>query len=518
MQAKRTWIALAPFLLFFGIFAGLARAGGSDDALRLVVLHTNDVHGQCRARDARWLSTTPTPRIGGLPRVAAYVAKVRAELDGSNAGLLVLDAGDWFQGTPEGLLDGGEAFTTALVAVGYDALVVGNHEFDHGVAHLAQLIDKTKIPCVLANVHERESGERVGWSPPWRVFERGGLRVGVVGLLTPDTPSITHKDARALDFRDPIAALTAARAELAGEKLDLLIPLTHLGLDDDRLLAEAHSDLPLIIGGHSHTYLRDGVMVGECLICQVGSKASAVGRVELFFDAETHELLRRTYEVVDLLEAPQSPRNVQVITLVEDMLRRSEKEMSEPIGTLLAPLDRSRDRLTSSSAGNLITDMLRAHMDAQVAIQNRGGIRTNLPAGTLTRRDAFELLPFGNHPVLFELTGAQLAAVVEIAVGGAAHSGIEFSGMLVTVRALDDGLAALESITIDGKQVKPDDRIRVVTNDFLAGGGDGYFSEIDAKVLREDPILMREIFEEGLRASGEIEPNAENRYRKTTDR
>jgi len=505
----------ARHLLFlsFLLLSGLAGAQESERLLRLVVLHTNDVHGQCNARPAHWLSKEAPPAIGGLPRVAAYVAAVRAEIDGPSEGLLVLDGGDWFQGTPEGLLDDGEAFTRALTAVGYDALVIGNHEFDHGVDHLAALIEKTAIPCVLANVREAEGGARVDWSPPYRVFERAGLRVGVVGLLTPETPSITHADARGLYFQPPVEALRQARAELEGERLDLLIPLTHLGLRDDREVAEAHPDLPLIIGGHSHTYLKKGELVGDCLICQVGSKASAVGRVELFFDAETRELVRRTYEVVDLLDDVAAEPNALVDEAVREMLARSEEAMSREIGTLTKPFTRSHVRLETSGVGNWLTDRMRERMGAQVAIQNRGGIRADLQAGVVTRRDAFEVLPFGNHLVLLEVSGAELTSVVRQAVGGHAHSGIEFSGMEISVRPQEEGLGELVSITLGDEPLAPDARVTLVTNSFLAGGGDDYFTDGELRVLREDPVMLRELFEQSFARAGSVTADATNRFR-----
>lgn len=498
--------------LWLALFCALAGAGQAGE-LRLVVLHTNDLHGQCRVAQAGWLDREDPPLAGGLPRVAAYVASVRAELDGPREGLLVLDGGDWFQGTPEGLLDSGEAFTRALVAVGYDALVVGNHEFDHGIDHLVGLIERTGVPCVLANVRAEEGGPRVPWAPPNRIFERAGLRVGVVGLLTPDTRRITHADARELWFDDPLEALTDARAELADERLDLLIPLTHLGVRSDIELARAHPDLPLILGGHSHTLLPVGELVGGCLVCQVGAKGVAVGRAELVFDADTRELVRRSYRVVPLTEDPSGPRNEAVDAAVNAMLARSEERMAECIGALSTAAVRARSRLASSSAGNLITDLMRARTGAQVAIQNRGGIRADLSAGPVTRRDAFELLPFGNHLVVLELSGERLADVLRRAIGTHDHRGIEFSGMRVDVRPKDEGLGELLSITVGGTPLEPEARVTVVTNDFLAGGGDGYFGDDAPPALRADPILLRELLEHGMRrAGGELAPTEENRY------
>ena len=221
--------------------------GAPDDPLHIIVLHTNDVHGQVQPRPALWLSQEAPPPVGGLRRLASTVRRVRAEGERTGAGVLVVDAGDWFQGTPEGLVDHGRAFVRAMLAVGYDALCVGNHEFDHGLPHLLGLLADFRVPALCANLFEPD-GERVEWVAPWKVVEVVGIRVGLVGLLTPGTPHITHADAGRLRFADPVAELRRARVELADD-VDWILPLTHLGLDGDIELALAFPDLPLIVGG-----------------------------------------------------------------------------------------------------------------------------------------------------------------------------------------------------------------------------------------------------------------------------
>ena len=287
----------------------------------LVILHTNDVHGQAKPRPATWMKGDPPPEVGGLPRLAAMVKAVHDEVGDEN--VLLLDGGDWTQGTPEGLLNEGASFVEAMVAVGYDAMCVGNHELDHGLASLEAMIQATGAPAVLANVRAA-NGERVSLAPPHRVFDRAGLKVAVVGLVTPVTPSITHSDAKALSFADPVAELTRVRAEL-GEAVDLVIPATHLGVDTDRLIAQAHPDLPFIVGGHSHTYLKEGVTEGDVLIGQVGSKASNLGRLDLWLDPETHEVIRSEYKVFSLLSEPAgSERSELVDSLCAKLVATSE--------------------------------------------------------------------------------------------------------------------------------------------------------------------------------------------------
>lgn len=486
--------------------------GAPDDPLHIIVLHTNDVHGQVQPRPALWLSQEAPPPVGGLRRLASTVRRVRAEGERTGAGVLVVDAGDWFQGTPEGLVDHGRAFVRAMLAVGYDALCVGNHEFDHGLPHLLGLLADFRVPALCANLFEPD-GERVEWVAPWKVVEVVGIRVGLVGLLTPGTPHITHADAGRLRFADPVAELRRARVELADD-VDWILPLTHLGLDGDIELALAFPDLPLIVGGHSHTFLRNGRREGKTLIVQVGSKASAVGRVDLWFDADSKRLLKLEYEVITLLDEPREEfRNAQVDEMCEHLVSFSEERMAVVVGELSVPLRRTRDRFRSSAAGNLITDAMRAAVPADVAIQNRGGIRCDWEAGPVTRRDLFELLPFGNHLVRLEVPGELILECVRAAVEGTAHSGLEFSGMVVEVRVDDAGDGHLEGIRIGGELLEPERVYALVTNSFLADGGDNYLNLKAAGVRADDPRMLREMLEEYLRAHEKLTPPDDQRYR-----
>lgn len=490
------------------VLAALALVCLGGEPVHLVVLHTNDVHGQVlptRSRDR-----APS---GGLPRVAAYVDEVRAEVAASGAGLLVLDAGDWFQGTPEGMLDEGLPFVRALVAVGYDALCVGNHEFDRGLDNLRRILREAKVPAVLANVRERGADDSVAWAEPYVVVERAGLAVAIVGLLATETPAITHRDARTLDFVDPLVVLRDAIARL-GDDVDLVIPLGHLGIEEDRRIAREVPGLPLVVGGHSHTFLEGGERVGETLIVQAGAKARAVGRVDLWYDPDERRVVRSLAQLVELEREP-SERAARGATarLCAKLVERTAGELDVVVGKLAAPLERGSGH-ESSTAGNWITDVMRAGGSADVAIQNRGGIRAEVPAGAVTRRQLVEILPFGNTLVTFELTGAELRESVRRAVESTERRGIELSGMRLHVRAplVEGGATQLVDLEVGGKPLDPARRYRVATNSFLFGGGDGFFGDLTGRQAEHGSRMLRELCEDALRASSPVTPPAENRY------
>jgi 5'-nucleotidase/UDP-sugar diphosphatase len=501
----------ALFLLLCSWLGSFATPASAADLVHLVVLHTNDVHGQALPREEREGERVRT--FGGLERVAEYVAAVRAEHVGEDRGVLVLDGGDWFQGTPEGTVDDGVAFVRALCAVGFDAMALGNHEFDLGLPALRRILERAAPPVLCANLRDPRTGERVDWVRPWRVVECAGVRVALVGLIYEGTPFITHPDARALRFTDAAQELTRVRAQLPPE-VQLVLPLTHCGLEDDRELARAHPDLPLVVGGHSHTFLRNGAREGGTLLAQAGAKATVVGRVDLFFDRELGRVVEATARLIELdQEPPAERRNPAVAEQVRQLVAAGDAELAEVLGELGGPLV-PQTPLASSSVGNWIADSFRTAAGADLGCHNRGGIRKLLAPGPLTRRDLFELLPFPNTLVQFELSGAELQQVLEGSLVGRETVKLELSGAVVELRLADDGRIAAIRATVGGAPLDPERRYTVATNSFLSGGGDRLF-EIGRELQVVDTgILLRELLERDLRAAeGPFRPAAEDRYR-----
>jgi 5'-nucleotidase / UDP-sugar diphosphatase len=474
------------------------------EPVHLVVLHTNDIHGQVLERKATWIDRQNPPSIGGLERLAAEVSAQRRRAEDEGALVIVVDGGDWYQGTPEGVIDHGRPFVEALALVGYDALSLGNHEFDHGIANLRRILDAARLPALASNVREK-GGERIDWVEPWRIVERSGLSIALVGFLTPATPYITHKDASTLEFADVAAEYGRAANELAG-KVDWILPVGHIGVDEATELATAHPEIPLIVSGHSHTYLPEGQLVGETLIVQTGSKASALGRVDVWFDPSTKRVLSSHAEVIDLLgDNEPFDRDPELARRCAELVDLAKADMATVVGELTAPVERAKG-FRSSTAGNWTTDLMRELTGADVAIHNKGGIRSDIQAGPVTRRDLFEIAPFDNTVVSFELSGANLESVVRHSTEGSTHSGMEYSGLVVRAGSDAEGKLTVVAIEIGGKPLDPAARYRVATNSFLAAGGDGIDEFKHATERREEPMLVRDLCEWGLANHGPVTP------------
>lgn len=479
---------------------------------QILLIHTNDVHGQVLPRQATWLAKDNPPLIGGLPRLAAHVRQQRREAQALGKSTLVLDAGDCYQGTPEGSIDLGLPFVIAQALVGYDAMAIGNHDYDHGIDNTRRLLTRGNAPFLCANIRTRSDGTRPAWASPYRILEIAGLKVAVVGFVTVDTPNISHPETRSLEFRDPAQVLAELKPELRELKVDWILPLTHLGVERDRELARAHPELALIVGGHSHTYLAEGVREGSTLIVQTGSKATAAGHVELVVDRTKRQVRAVSAKLVDLLDEPQPiDRVADVDRICAALVAESEREMSVIVGETAGPLERSRDNLRSGSAGNWITDLMREYSGADVALMNRGGIRTDLRAGVLKRRDCYELCPFDNNLVVLSLTGAELLQLFTRSVESKKHSGMELSGAQLQWRREADTVR-LVAVQVAGRTIDPERVYRVAVNSFMANGGDAYF-EAGAQFPRsEDPILIRDLLILMLARSPRVQPPRDNRY------
>ncbi len=489
------------------------RPRASEAPLRFVLLHTNDLHGQLLPREVRSPSGEGTARVGGFATIGAYVAAAREEARTSGADLLLVDAGDWYQGTPEGARTKGGAVVEWMNLVGYDAAALGNHEFDHGLGNLRRLLDLAKFPVLAANVLERKTGERLPGIRPHAVLERKGIRFAFVGLLAHLTPELTTaaigEELRFIREEEALpGALAAARREA-----DRVFLLTHCGVETDRALARLAPEVPLVIGGHSHTRLAEPQRVGSTLVLQTGAKGDAIGRVEFTVDRATKEIGSIRARLVDLAPGVQGedPASAAIVRREEAAVRA---EMEEEVGTLLADLPRGSGN-GSSPAGNLVADAMREAGAADVAFTNKGGVRASLLAGPVTRRSFFELLPFENTVVVLEMTGAEIEEALRSSLRGEGRTPLEASGILVRWRRAPEGRGDLVSASLGGAPLDPGRNYRVAVNSFLARGGDGYRA-FEGPSKREDKgVLLRDAAVEWFRRRSPVRPVPEERFEET---
>jgi 2',3'-cyclic-nucleotide 2'-phosphodiesterase (5'-nucleotidase family) len=459
----------------------------------VVFLHWNDFHGQFRPQRAIWklrpgLPADKAPLVGGAAALAGYVQQQRAAANAAGQQVVVTDAGDWYQGTLEGNESKGLLTVEFLSRLRPDAVVLGNHEYDFGADNVRRLCKAATFPVLGANVTTGRERTPAAFVQPFAVVPVHGLRLVVLGLITRDTKAVSTGPFGDDDFTDEAAAVRRVLPD-AKKAGDVVVLLTHCGVEVDRELARAFPEIPLILGGHSHTGLTEPLREGNTWIVQTHGKGSEVSRVEAIADAATKTLRPLRGELVEL-DVATTPSDAATTAWFTEATRELAAHWDTPIGTLEAPAYEERGP-RSTPAGNLVADLFRAEAKADVGLTNKGGLRTRLTAGKLTRRTLYELLPFENTLVSLTLTGADLRAVLQgalapdrrpLEIGGASYTWTE-----------RDGARVLLDVTVGGALLEPTKTYRVATSSFLARGGDGLSAFARGTELTDHGVLLRDV-------------------------
>jgi 5'-nucleotidase/UDP-sugar diphosphatase len=452
------------FVLLLVLCVSPAIHGCKSKPTHLTVLYINDLHGHLEpfrehGRDG--------PSVGGMARIATLVKEVRDEVETAGDHVMLLCAGDILQGTPMSLVFKGEPEIRTMNLMRFDAMVIGNHEFDYGQENLRRLMDLASFPMLSANILTTSADK-----PPvvdYVVNTYDNIDVAVFGLTTDETPISTHPDnVKGLEFLQPAEIADKLVPVLRG-KVDLIIALTHLGFEVDERLAEEVPGIDLIIGGHSHTKVDSTIHVGQTLICQAFEYGICLGRADLTLDRgrviESRSRLMRVDHTVE--EDPV------ISDLIKEYADRLGEEMEKPVGFAALWLDGERTSIRNreTNLGNLVADAMKELSGADVALVNGGGIRASIDKGEITIKEILTALPFGGELVTLNLTGRQLAEVLKRAATRAPGSGafLQVSGISFTIK----GGEALD-IQVSGERLDEKRSYSVATNDFLAAGGDGY--------------------------------------------
>ncbi len=432
----------------------------------LTIAHTNDIHGHFLPEPAEWRPDRAL--VGGFVRLEQEVRAVRR--DRPEGTVLTLDGGDQLTGTPltDLVIDGskGGAMHALFDAVGYDAWVVGNHEFDKGLDNLAAYTKTHPSLPLAANLLSRDALPLLPQQETSHVFVRNGVRIGIIGLTTQGLGTLMNKTdfARLRLEREQ----DAARAEVArlDPVTDLVVVLSHIGVENDIALAEAVPGIDLIVGGHSHTRLTEAKKVGETWIVQAGSYARALGVVDL--TVENDAITRFSYVLRELgPETATVPPDPDLEKLVAGYQTAIDKVYGEVLTTATTTLTRSYNH--ESPLGRWITDALRDGTDAEVAFYNGGGLRADLAAGPVTKGALFNCFPFGNEVMSFEISGESLIGIIlgNLAADATESRGfLSVSGVTWTWR-LRNGAPEIVEARVGGKPIDSTRMYRAVSTSYI---------------------------------------------------
>jgi 5'-nucleotidase len=379
--------------------------------------------------------------------------------------------------------------------IGFDAMTLGNHEFNNGPDSLAEMLAEAQFPIVAGNVQPPADHALADLVRDHLILEIGGERVGILGILTPDTVFLSSPGP--VTFADEVEHLQEAIARLRDEGVNKILVLSHVGFLRDQEIAAAVDGISAIIGGHSHTLLSntvDGAPAYATLVESPSGRAVPIvqsyafsrymGDLTLEFDADG-AVVAATGDSI-LLDAAFEPA-ADIAARVEALAGPIETLKTTPVADLAAPIDGSREscRTVECEMGNTVADASLARIgnpEITVALVNGGGLRASLEAGTITLGDVLTVLPFQNTLVTFKLRGTALLAALEHganAIEEGAGRFLQVGGVRYAIDrtvAPDQGrVSNVEVMTAEGwAPLDPDAEYGIVTNNFIAAGGDGF--------------------------------------------
>ena len=492
------------------LFPALAGAWEKDKTYDITILHTNDHHGHFWQNDHGEY---------GLSAQKTLVDGIRKEVEEKGGSVLLLSGGDINTGVPESDLQNAEPDFKGMNLVGYDAMALGNHEFDNPLATLRTQEKWATFPFISANIYQKSTGERL--FKPYALFDKQSIKIAVIGLTTDDTAKIGNPgNFPDTEFRVPAEeAKKVVESLRETEKPDIIIAATHMGhYDDANHGSNAPGDvemarslpagyLDMIVGGHSQDpvcvqpenknyKIVDYVPGTSCApdnqngtwIVQAHEWGKYVGRAD--FQFRNGEFTLKHYQLIPVnlkkkvtkedgtseriyytSEITESPEMLKLLTPYQE---KGDEQLSIKVGSVDGKLegDRSKVRFEQTSMGHLLLAAQKERANADFAIMSGGGVRDSIDAGDITYKNVLKVQPFANELVYVDFKGAEVLPYLQAVVNMKPDSGAYAQFYNVGLTLNKDG--TISDVTIDGKPVDPAKTYRMATLNFNAIGGDGY--------------------------------------------
>lgn len=435
----------------------------------LVVVHTNDLHAHFSPGRASWLDGQPD--IGGFGAIGATVQQLHEE-NGDDR-VLYLDGGDILTGTP--LMDfevrgvKGGAMLDFMETAGMDAWVLGNHEFDIGLDHISQFVLASKVPVLSANIDALDGSGAPGiiGVQDHTIFDRNGMKIGVFGLTTDSLARLIGSGAtEGVDVRD-VVSVAREQVAILEPQVDLVVALTHVGLDKDKQIAEAVPGIDLIVGGHSHTALNEPIRVGDTWIVQAGCYARQLGVTDMTIREGRIVEFSATLRDLHLDQAKQHEPSFALEKMWKE---RIGAHFGATIGKLTGG---NIERIGGDETvmGRWASDTVRWAVDSDIGLYNPGGLRADLVEGPITRGDLYNVFPFGNAIVQFNVTGQDLVGLLLRNAAAALHGRhpvMQLSGIDLRWR-VRAGAPEIVDARVAGKAIDHTAVYSLATNSYIAG-------------------------------------------------
>ncbi|QTL96606.1 2',3'-cyclic-nucleotide 2'-phosphodiesterase [Iocasia frigidifontis] len=474
-----------------------------DNYKKVSILSINDFHGAL----AQGGSNIGSSRLAGA---------IKSEKVKNPDGTIIVSAGDNYQGSAMSNLLYGEPVSAAFREMGIEASAVGNHEFDWGDDRINRWGEEGGFPFVAANIYDKRTGEPVSWAKPYVFIERKGAVIAFIGIATPETAYKTLKaNVENYEFRDPVETLKTWVPILQMAGSDAMVALTHCGAfqDKDGSITGEAVDLTYVkgvdavISAHTHQKV-SGYVNGKPLV-QAYKYGRTLGKLEFIFD-QNDRLISAKPSIDNLYkrqdELKDDPETLRIYNKYNNEMK---PVLERVIGKTTVNL--RHDRYEGPSLlGEWATEVMKEKASVQIAMTNGGGLRTSIPAGEITVGKMYEVMPFDNTLFTMKLSGADIRANIEHGILNEDIGWIQVSGVKVVYNPDEETGNRIISITLeDGTPLEMDKYYTVVTNDFMATGGDDYKFENARKAVNTF-IPLRETLIEAVEKSGTLSPVKKN--------
>jgi 2',3'-cyclic-nucleotide 2'-phosphodiesterase (5'-nucleotidase family) len=501
-------IGISGFLIYKNVNFNdlLVKLGYYDEKIN--VISTADIHGHIAFDDESggYYTVDQVDIMMGMPLMKYFVDSIRAE----HADSLLLDSGDMFHGTNEANIQKSKGVVEVANLMGYDAMTLGNHDFDFGIDRTFEIKSELNYPMLCANV--LKNGKPA--FEEYKIVNKGGLKVALFGTLEKDALTETNsRDHKGLTMEDPI--VTAKRlVPVLKKQADIVIMISHNGDEVDREIAKEVDGIDLVLCGHHHFLYKKADKVNNTYLVEAGSYSTHVGLAELYIkDGKVKKCVWKLFNSRDKSKADK--KMSEVAGKYQAMAMEAGKEVVGRSEVKLNGL-RSDLRYKETNLADLLADAMRDIGKADIALMNGGGIRESIPQGDVNLYKIGKALPFINSLVTIEVRGDKIYSSLERGIRQYPNSGanggfLQVSGMKYVFDASKPAGKRIVSVTTsDGKELDKDKTYKVATNDYLYNGGDGYEELVDAKLLSRGELL-KDVLTKYIKTKGVVSPKEEGR-------